>query len=152
MRLETRATTNAATDGARTANATADAARTTSRTTNTATDGTRMFGRTNVDDIGVVNKGWERAVFDGVDRFRHKKITYPEEADDVRRALEATMSGIIKGLQEEKKVTLTGFCTFSAVDKEEKQGRNPRTGAPVTIPARTDVKIKAGSKLKEALN
>ena len=51
-----------------------------------------------------------------------------------------------------KKVTLTGFCTFSAVDKEEKQGRNPRTGAPVTIPARTDVKIKAGSKLKEALN
>lgn len=86
----TRATTNAATDGARTANATADAARTTSRTTNTATDGTRMFGRTNVDDIGMVNKGWERAVFDGVDRFRHKKITYPEEADDVRRALEAT--------------------------------------------------------------
>ena len=90
MRLETRAPINAATDGARTANATADAARTTSRTTNTATDGTRMFGRTNVDDIGVVNKGWERAVFDGVDRFRHKKITYPEEADDVRRALEAT--------------------------------------------------------------
>ena len=71
---------------------------------------------------------------------------------DATRALEATMSGIIKGLQVEKKVTLTGFCTFSAVDKEEKQGRNPRTGAPVTIPARTDVKIKAGSKLKEALN
>ena len=67
-----------------------DAARTTSRATNTATDGTRMFGRTNVDDIGMVNKGWERAVFDGVDRFRHKKITYPEEAEDVRRALEAT--------------------------------------------------------------
>ena len=71
---------------------------------------------------------------------------------DATRALEATMSGIIKGLQEEKKVTLTGFCTFSAVDKEEKQGRNPWTGAPITIPARTDVKIKAGSKLKEALN
>ena len=53
-------------------------------------DTARMFGRTNVDDIGMVDKGWERAVFDGVDRFRHKKITYPEEADDVRRALEAT--------------------------------------------------------------
>ncbi|MBR3930616.1 MAG: hypothetical protein IKJ62_03485, partial [Alphaproteobacteria bacterium] len=49
-------------------------------------DTARMFGRTNVDDIGMIDKGWERAVFDGVDRFRHKKITYPEEADDVRRA------------------------------------------------------------------
>ena len=85
-----RATTNAATDGARTANATTDAARTTPRITNTAVDGTRMFGRTNIDDIGVVDKGWERAVFDGVDRFRHKKISYPDEAEDVRRALEST--------------------------------------------------------------
>ena len=71
---------------------------------------------------------------------------------DATRALEATMSGIIKGLQEEKKVTLTGFCTFSAVDKEEKQGRNPRTGETVKIPARIAVTIKSGSKLKDALN
>ena len=71
---------------------------------------------------------------------------------DATRALDAMMSGIVKGLKEEGKVTLTGFCTFNAVHKDAKVGRNPRTGAPVTIPARTDVKIKAGSKLKEALN
>ena len=51
-----------------------------------------------------------------------------------------------------KKVTLTGFCTFTAVDKPAKDGRNPRTGETVKIPARVAVNVKAGSKLKEALN
>ncbi|MEG2028879.1 MAG: HU family DNA-binding protein [Bacilli bacterium] len=71
---------------------------------------------------------------------------------DSARALEAMMTGIIKGLKEEKKVALTGFCTFTAVQKEAKDGRNPRTGETVKIPARVAATIKAGSKLKEALN
>jgi histone-like DNA-binding protein len=71
---------------------------------------------------------------------------------DATKALEAMMNGVIKGLKESEKVTLTGFCTFVAKEKPESTGRNPRTGATVTIPARTAVTIKAGSKLKEALN
>ena len=71
---------------------------------------------------------------------------------DCARALDAVMSGVVKGLKEEGKVTLTGFCTFNAVNKPERQGHNPRTGMPITIPARTSVNIKAGSKLKSALN
>lgn len=71
---------------------------------------------------------------------------------DSTRALEAMMNGIVKGLKDNGKVTLTGFCTFTAVDKPAKEGRNPRTGEKVTIPARKAVSIKAGSKLKEALN
>lgn len=71
---------------------------------------------------------------------------------DAARALDAFMSGVTKGLKEEGKVTLTGFFTFSAEKKEAKEGRNPRTGETVKIPARVAVKGKAGSKLKEALN
>ena len=71
---------------------------------------------------------------------------------DSSRALEAVMNGVIKGLKEEQKVALTGFCTFSAVKKAAKEGRNPRTGEKVAIPARVAVTIKAGSKLKDALN
>ncbi|MDD3187620.1 MAG: HU family DNA-binding protein [Bacilli bacterium] len=71
---------------------------------------------------------------------------------DSAKALEAMMSGVIKGLKKEKKVTLTGFCTFTAVKKAAKEGRNPRTGETVKIPARVAATIKAGSKLKEALN
>ncbi len=71
---------------------------------------------------------------------------------DSNRALEAMINGVVKGLKEESKVTITGFCTFTAKDKPEKEGRNPRTGETVIIPARTAVTIKAGSKLKDALN
>ena len=65
---------------------------------------------------------------------------------DATRALDAVLNGIVKGLQEEGKVTLTGFCTFATQHKEARQGRNPRTGEAVTIPARTAVSIKAGAK------
>ena len=71
---------------------------------------------------------------------------------DATRALEAMMSGVIKGLKEEGKVTLTGFCTYTAKDKPASTGRNPRTGEPVEIAARTAVSVKIGSKLKDALN
>ena len=71
---------------------------------------------------------------------------------DASRALEAMISGITKGLKEEGKVTLTGFCTFTSKKKDAKVGRNPRTGEAVNIPARMAVTIKAGSKLKDALN
>lgn len=71
---------------------------------------------------------------------------------DSARALEAMMKGITEGLKKEGKVVLTGFCTFASVDKKETTGRNPRTGETVIIPARVAVSIKAGTKLKEALN
>ena len=71
---------------------------------------------------------------------------------DATRALDAMMKGITEGLKKEGKVTLTGFATFTPKKKEAKTGRNPKTGEPVKIPARVAATIKAGSKLKEALN
>ena len=71
---------------------------------------------------------------------------------DANRAVDAFVSGVEKGLKKEGKVTLTGFYTFTAKKKAAKEGRNPRTGETVKIPARVAVTGKAGSKLKEALN
>lgn len=71
---------------------------------------------------------------------------------DATRTLDAMMNGVIKGLKEKGKVTLTGFCTFTAKEKAAKVARNPKTGEPVSIPARVAASIKAGSKLKDALN
>jgi len=71
---------------------------------------------------------------------------------DAGRALEAMMSGVVKGLKKDGKVTITGFCTFTAKKKAASTGRNPRTGEAVKIPARVAATIKAGSKLKDALN
>ena len=71
---------------------------------------------------------------------------------DVARSLDAMMESISEGLKKEGKVTLTGFCTFVAKKKEATTARNPRTGEVVPVPAKMAVTIKAGSKLKEALN
>ena len=71
---------------------------------------------------------------------------------DAARALESMMKGIEAGLKESGKVTITGFCTFATKHKEATTGRNPKTGETVKIAARNAVTIKAGSKLKEALN
>jgi len=71
---------------------------------------------------------------------------------DAAKALDAFMNAVTDGLKKEGKVAITGFFTFTAEEKEAKQGRNPKTGAIVEIPARVAVKAKAGSKIKEALN
>ena len=71
---------------------------------------------------------------------------------DAKRAMEAMQKGIIKGLKKDKKVTLTGFLTLTVKHKAATTARNPRTGATVPVAARNAVTVKAGSKLKEALN
>lgn len=71
---------------------------------------------------------------------------------DATRALDAMNKGVVKGLKESGKVTLTGFVTFTAKNKAASTARNPKTGEVVPVPARVAVTIKAGSKLKDALN
>ena len=66
-------------------------------------------------------------------------------------AINAFLETLTDVLKAGDKISLKGFGTFEVRTREARTGRNPRTGAPVTIPARTDVKIKAGSKLKDAL-
>lgn len=71
---------------------------------------------------------------------------------DSARAVDAFQEGVIAGLKKEGKVTLTGFATFEKVHKKATTARNPRTGKEVPVAAKNVAKIKAGSKLKEALN
>jgi DNA-binding protein HU-beta len=50
------------------------------------------------------------------------------------------------------KLTLVGFGTFKTIVKQKKKGRNPRTGASITIPEKNVVKFIPGKKLKEIVN
>ena len=71
---------------------------------------------------------------------------------DATRALDATLEGITEGLKNEGKVALVGFGTFSAKERAAREGINPLTKEPLSIPAKTVASFKAGSKLKEAIN
>lgn len=48
-------------------------------------------------------------------------------------------------------IQLIGFGTFNLKERAERQGRNPKTGEAITIPASRSVGFKPGKKLKEAV-
>lgn len=70
--------------------------------------------------------------------------------DDVDRALTGLIAAITDEVGAGGRVALLGFATFESVQREERQGRNPHTGASMTIPARRVARITAGSALKRA--
>ncbi|XOF35449.1 MAG: HU family DNA-binding protein [Candidatus Electrothrix sp. YB6] len=79
-----------------------------------------------------------------------------EAADISRAAAEKALNGMLMGITESltkgDKVTLVGFGTFSTVKRAARQAKNPQTGEPMEIAAKTVAKFKPGSKLAEAVN
>ena len=49
-------------------------------------------------------------------------------------------------------VALSGFGSFQCKDRAARQGRNPRTGETMTIPASRAVTFKAAKALKDRVN
>jgi len=58
------------------------------------------------------------------------------------------IAGALAGKVKEK-VTIPGFGTFSARKRGARQGRNPATGAKITIKAKSYVHFKPGKTLRE---
>jgi DNA-binding protein HU-beta len=67
---------------------------------------------------------------------------------DADRAVNAFISIVSESLKNGVDVPLTGFGTFTVVDRAEREGRNPLTGATITIGAKKVVKFKPGKALK----
>lgn len=55
-------------------------------------------------------------------------------------------------LSEHGAFVIPGIGKLETSSKPARTGRNPRTGAPVEIPAKTAIKFKATKSLKDALN
>ena len=70
---------------------------------------------------------------------------------DVDAVITATLAAITEALNDGDKVQLIGFGTFEAKDTEAKQGRNPKTGEAITIPAGKRISFKASKNLKEVV-
>ena len=68
------------------------------------------------------------------------------------RAVDTVISSITNTLKNGDQVTLVGFGTFQVRPRAARQGRNPRTGEPISIPASNNPAFKAGKALKDAVN
>ena len=69
---------------------------------------------------------------------------------DARRCVDALLGLVCDQVANGGEVNLTGYMKIASVKRQPRTGRNLRTGETVTVPARTGVKIQAGSKLKAA--
>ena len=71
---------------------------------------------------------------------------------DSEAALKAFTDIVAEELKKGEKIQLVGFGTFEVAERAARKGRNPQTGAEMTIPASKAPKFKAGKALKDAIN
>lgn len=50
------------------------------------------------------------------------------------------------------KIEIRGFGSFKIRTRKEREGRNPKTGAPVSVPAKKVPFFKAGKELKDLVD
>ena len=65
------------------------------------------------------------------------------------KAVDGFVTAVSGALAGGDKITLVGFGTFSVGARSQREGRNPRTGEKIKIPASKVVKFKAGKTLSE---
>ena len=71
---------------------------------------------------------------------------------DAGRALDGLTQAIENTLKVGESVTLVGFGSFEVRERAERSGRNPQTGAAITIAASKTPAFKPGKSLKDAVN
>jgi nucleoid DNA-binding protein len=70
---------------------------------------------------------------------------------DASGAVNTTLDSIKVALKKGQRVTLVGFGTFKVSKIKDRQGRNPKTGEAIKIPAGKVPKFTAGKLLKDAV-
>jgi DNA-binding protein HU-beta len=67
-----------------------------------------------------------------VDAVAAKANVTKKQADEI---ISAFLSVVIEAVANGEKITLVGFGSFERRERSEREGRNPKTNEPMTIPA-----------------
>jgi DNA-binding protein HU-beta len=81
-----------------------------------------------------------------IDQIAAKADVTKKDADLV---LSAMLEVILDTVASGDKVTLVGFGTFEARERQAREGRNPSTGKPIKIPATRVPAFSAGKLFRE---
>ncbi len=71
---------------------------------------------------------------------------------DAEVIVQTVLESIIESLRGGEKVELRGFGSFRLRDRAARQGRNPKTGEKVFVPAKKVPYFNPGKELKELIN
>ncbi|WP_448601753.1 HU family DNA-binding protein [Thermoleptolyngbya sp.] len=81
-----------------------------------------------------------------VDAVAEKANVTKKQADAV---LTAAIDSIMEAVSKGEKVTLVGFGSFEPRERKEREGRNPKTGEAMKIPATKVPAFSAGKLFKD---
>ncbi|NEO73481.1 HU family DNA-binding protein [Moorena sp. SIO3H5] len=81
-----------------------------------------------------------------VDKVAERATVTKKQADAV---LSAAIETIMEAVSEGDKVTLVGFGSFESRERKAREGRNPKTGEKMEIPATKVPAFSAGKVFKE---
>jgi len=70
----------------------------------------------------------------------------------VTAVLDSIIGSIGDSLKAGDKVSFVGFGTFELSERGARKGRNPQTGAEITIKARKVVRFKPGKQLRDSVD
>jgi len=69
--------------------------------------------------------------------------------DTTRKLVSSTFDALIDALAREGRLELRNFGVFQIKHREARQARNPKTGEPVMVRARSVVTFKPGKEMEE---
>ena len=73
-------------------------------------------------------------------------------AEEIEQVVDIFFDEIAKRLSDGGRVELRGFGAFSTREREPREGRNPRTGETVSVPAKRVPYFKPGKEMRKLLN
>ena len=99
----------------------------------------------------------------GIDEPKEGAMTKAQLIDEVARVADLSrkhaeliidifFQSIVNALERGEKIELRGFGSFRIRQRNARQGRNPKTGETVSVPAKRIPYFKPGRELKELLN
>ncbi|MCM8787427.1 MAG: HU family DNA-binding protein [Candidatus Omnitrophica bacterium] len=70
---------------------------------------------------------------------------------EAQMAVETLLETIKNSLKKREPVAISGFGTFKVKETKPRQGRNPKTGETIQIPAKKKIAFRASKELKSIL-
>ena len=71
---------------------------------------------------------------------------------DIHKIIDTLFDSVTRALDNDDRVELRGFGTFTTKHRNARIGRNPKTGEPVAIPQKKMPFFKMGKSMKERIN
>lgn len=85
--------------------------------------------------------------------FRKTHQQFPSlELQEVEKAVEITLAFLKAALASGQRIEIRDFGAFTTRRIPARQGRNPKTGAAVAVPAKKAIHFKTGGALRSQVN